>query len=135
MQRRLDCALCNVGGAIDAAIATAAALMVVEPVSNGLSSDCFAIIWDGKELHGLNSSGVVSNSWSPDYFSAKYGVDASGQANRPMRVWDSVTIPGVLAGWEVMHSRFASLPFEELLQPAIEIAERGYFLTPVVSLK
>lgn len=123
------------GNAIDAAIAAAAVLMIVEPVSNGLGSDCFSIIWDGKELHGLNSSGVAPNSWSPDYFSAKYGVDANGLANRPMRGWDTVTIPGALAGWEAMHSRFATLPFEELLQPAIEIAERGYFLTPVVAHK
>jgi len=123
------------GNAIDAAIAAAATLMIVEPVSNGLGSDCFAIIWDGKELHGLNSSGVAPQAWSPEYFSGKYGVDSKGLANRPMRGWDSVTIPGALAGWEVLHKRFGSLPLEDLLQPAIEIAEKGYAMAPVVAHK
>lgn len=123
------------GNAIDAAIAAAAALMIVEPVSNGLGSDCFAIVWDGKELHGLNASGTAPQAWSPEYFSKKYGTDASGLADRPKRGWDSVTVPGALAGWEELHRRFGSLPLGDLLQPAIEIAERGYALAPVVAHK
>ena len=123
------------GNAIDAAIAAAAALMIVEPVSNGLGSDCFAIVWDGKELHGLNASGTAPQSWSPEYFSKKYGADASGMADRPKRGWDSVTVPGALAGWEQLHKRFGSLPLGDLLQPAIEIAERGYAMAPIVAHK
>jgi len=123
------------GNAIDAAIAAAAALMIVEPVSNGLGSDCFAIVWDGKELHGLNSSGVAPQAWSPEYFAKKYGTDANGLADRPKRGWDSVTVPGALAGWEELHRRFGSLPLGDLLQPAIEIAERGYAMAPVVAHK
>ena len=123
------------GNAIDAAIAAAAALMIVEPVSNGLGSDCFAIVWDGKELHGLNASGTAPQTWSPEYFSKKYGIDASGMADRPKRGWDSVTVPGALAGWEQLHRRFGSLPLGDLLQPAIEIAERGYAMAPVVAHK
>ena len=123
------------GNAIDAAIAAAAALMIVEPVSNGLGSDCFAIVWDGKELHGLNSSGTSPQAWSPEYFSKKYGTDANGLADRPMRGWDVVTVPGALAGWEELHRRFGSLPLGDLLQPAIEIAERGYAMAPVVAHK
>lgn len=123
------------GNAIDAAIAAAAALMIVEPVSNGLGSDCFAIVWDGKELHGLNASGTAPQTWSPEYFSKKYGTDASGLADRPKRGWDSVTVPGALAGWEQLHRRFGSLPLGDLLQPAIEIAERGYAMAPVVAHK
>ena len=123
------------GNAIDAAIAAAAALMIVEPVSNGLGSDCFAIVWDGQELHGLNASGTSPQTWSPEYFSKKYGTDASGLADRPKRGWDSVTVPGALAGWEQLHKRFGSLPFGDLLQPAIEIAERGYAMAPVVAHK
>jgi len=123
------------GNAIDAAIAAAAALMIVEPVSNGLGSDCFAIVWDGKELHGLNASGVAPQTWSPEYFSQKYGVEGNGIAKRPMRGWDSVTVPGALAGWEALHQRFGSLPLGDLLQPAIEIAEKGYAVAPVVAHK
>jgi gamma-glutamyltranspeptidase / glutathione hydrolase len=123
------------GNAIDAAIAAAAVLMIVEPVSNGLGSDCFAIVWDGKELHGLNSSGTAPQTWSPEYFSKKYGTDANGLADRPKRGWDSVTVPGALAGWEELLRRFGSLPLGDLLQPAIEIAERGYAMAPVVAHK
>ena len=123
------------GNALDAAIAAAAALMIVEPVSNGLGSDCFAIIWDGKELHGLNASGVAPQAWNPGYFANKYGVDAGGLAKRPMRGWDAVTVPGALAGWETLHARFGSLAFGDLLQPAIEIAERGYAMPPIVAHK
>jgi gamma-glutamyltranspeptidase/glutathione hydrolase len=123
------------GNAIDAAIAAAAALIIVEPVSNGLGSDCFAIVWDGKELHGLNASGVAPQTWSPEYFSGKYGVEGNDIAKRPMRGWDSVTVPGALAGWEALHQRFGSLPLGDLLQPAIEIAEKGYALAPVVAHK
>jgi len=123
------------GNAIDAAIAAAAALMIVEPVSNGLGSDCFAIVWDGEQLHGLNSSGVSPAAWSLDYFSAKYGRESNGLAKRPMRGWDSVTVPGALAGWQALHERFGSLPIANLLQPAIEIAERGHAVAPIVAHK
>ncbi len=123
------------GNAIDAAIAAAAVLMVVEPVSNGLGSDCFAIVWDGKELHGLNASGVAPAAWDVGYFSRKYGVDGQGLAQRPLRGWDTVTVPGAIAGWEALHERFGSLPLEVLLAPAIEIAEQGSFVPPVVAHK
>ena len=83
------------GNAVDAAIAAAAAITLVEPVSCGLGSDAFAILWDGKELHGLNSSGVAPAAWNTDYFKNKYGADGNGLANRPIRGWDSVTVPGV----------------------------------------
>src|SRR3569832_1459887 len=80
--------LLNGGNAVDAAIAAAAALTVVEPVSCGLGSDAFAILWDGKQLHGLNASGSAPAAWTPDYFSKKYG------SKRPERGWDTVTVPG-----------------------------------------
>jgi gamma-glutamyltranspeptidase/glutathione hydrolase len=123
------------GNAIDAAIAAAAALMIVEPVSNGLGSDCFAIVWDGEQLHGLNSSGVSPAAWSLDYFASKYGKESNGLAKRPVRGWDSVTVPGALAGWQVLHERFGSLPLADLLQPAIEIAEKGHAVAPIVAHK
>ncbi|MFS8973226.1 gamma-glutamyltransferase [Cupriavidus necator] len=123
------------GNAVDAAIAAAAAITIVEPVSCGLGSDAFAILWDGKELHGLNSSGVAPAAWNPEYFKSKYGTDANGLANRPIRGWDSVTVPGVIAGWAALHERFGKLPFADLMEPAIEIAERGYAVPPVVAHK
>ncbi|MFM2066733.1 MAG: hypothetical protein RLZZ584_1642, partial [Pseudomonadota bacterium] len=118
------------GNAVDAAVAAAAALTIVEPVSNGLGSDLFAILWDGRELHGLNSSGVAPAAWNPAYFRRKYG---DGQM--PMRGWDSVTTPGAVAGWVALSTRFGKLPFADLLEPAIELAERGHGVGRIVSDK
>ena len=123
------------GNAIDAAIAAAAALIVVEPVSNGLGSDCFAIVWDGNKLHGLNASGVAPQAWSPQFYEKKYGTDGNGIANRPKRGWDVVTIPGAIAGWDALLQRFGSKPLGDLLEPAIEIAEKGYALPPILAHK
>lgn len=120
------------GNAVDAAIAAAAAMTIVEPVSNGLGSDAFCILWDGKELHGLNASGRAPQAWTPDYFRRKYG-DAA--ATPPKRGLDSVSVPGAVAGWVAMSERFGKLPFADLMEPAIEIAERGYLLPPVVQQK
>ena len=86
------------GNAVDAAIATAAVMTIVEPCSNGLGSDAFAILWDGKELHGLNASGCAPQAWTPGYFRAKYGADAK---TPPKRGWDSVTVPGAVSAWVV----------------------------------
>lgn len=123
------------GSAVDAAIAAAAALTVVEPVSNGLGSDAFAIIWDGAELAGLNASGPAPAAWNPAYFKAKYGEDGAGRARNPMRGWDSVTVPGAVAAWGALHARYGKLPFGQLLAPAIALAERGHFVAPVVAHK
>ncbi|SAI39405.1 gamma-glutamyltranspeptidase [Bordetella ansorpii] len=123
------------GNAVDAAIAAAATITLVEPVSCGLGGDCFAIVWDGQRLHGLNSSGVAPAAWNVEYFKRKYGTDAAGLANRPKRGWDSATVPGVVAGWATLHEKLGKLPFEQLFEPAIEIAERGYAVPPVVAHK
>lgn len=119
------------GNAVDAAIAAAAAMTIVEPVSNGLGSDAFAILWDGKELHGLNASGPAPAAWTPDYFAKKYGAASAP----PKRGIDSATVPGAVAGWVALSERFGKLPFADLLEPAIEIAERGYLLPVVVQQK
>lgn len=123
------------GNAVDAAIAAAATIVLVEPVSCGLGGDCFAIVWDGKELHGLNSSGVAPAAWNTEYFKAKYGTGPDGLAIQPKRGWDAVTVPGVVAGWAALHEKLGKLPFEQLFEPAIEIAERGYAVPPVVAHK
>ena len=134
-RRRPDCACCSGGNAVDAAIAAAAAIVLVEPVSCGLGGDCFAIVWDGQQLHGLNSSGVAPAAWNVEYFKRKHGVGPNGLAVQPKRGWDSVTVPGVVAGWAALHEKLGKLPFEQLFEPAIEIAERGYAVPPVVAHK
>jgi gamma-glutamyltranspeptidase/glutathione hydrolase len=120
------------GNAVDAAIAAAAMMTIVEPCSNGLGSDAFAILWDGTQLHGLNASGPAPQAWTSAYFRKKYGADATAPA---MRGWDSATVPGAVAGWVTLSERFGKLPFADLLQPAIEIAERGYAVPIVVQGK
>ena len=123
------------GSAVDAAIAAAATITLVEPVSCGLGGDAFAIVWDGKTLQGLNASGYAPAAWNVDYFKNKYGVNEKGLAKAPKRGVDAITIPGVVAGWAALHERYGKLPFADLMQPAIEIAERGYAVPPVVAQK
>jgi gamma-glutamyltranspeptidase/glutathione hydrolase len=120
------------GNAVDAAVAAAAAMTILEPVSNGLGSDAFCILWDGQSLHGLNASGTAPQTWTPEYFKRKYGADAK---TPPKRGMDSVTVPGAVASWVALSERFGKLPFEDLMQPAIEMAERGYLLPVVVQQK
>ena len=84
------------GNAVDAAIAAAAAMTIVEPCSNGLGSDAFALVWDGGALAGLNASGSAPAAWTPEYFERRHGGAI------PMRGWDSVTVPGAVAGWAAL---------------------------------
>ena len=120
------------GNAVDAAIAAAAAMTICEPVSNGLGSDAFAIVWDGKELQGLNASGHAPAAWTPEHFLRKHGADAS---TPPKRGFDAVTVPGAVGAWMALSERFGKLPFADLLEPAIDIAERGYLVPVVVQRK
>lgn len=124
--------IANGGNAVDAAIAAAAVMTLAEPCSNGLGSDAFCILWDGKQLHGLNASGPAPAAWTPQYFERKQGA---GAATPPQRGWDSVTVPGAVAAWVVLSERFGKLPFADLLAPAIDIAERGYLVPPVIGEK
>ncbi|MCV2349657.1 gamma-glutamyltransferase family protein [Paucibacter sp. Y2R2-4] len=120
------------GNAVDAAIATAACMTLVEPCSNGLGSDAFCILWDGQQLHGLNASGTAPAAWTPDYFFKTYGSELK---NPPKRGWGGVTVPGAVAGWVALSERFGKLSFADLMAPAIEIAERGYAVPVVVQSK
>ena len=123
------------GSAVDAVIAAAATIALVEPVSCGLGGDAFSIVGDGKTLQGLNASGYAPDAWSPDYFKNKYGIGPNGLAQAPKRGVDAITVPGVVAGWAALHERYGKLPFADLMVPAIEIAERGYAVPPVVAQK
>jgi len=108
------------GNAVDAAIATAAALTVVEPVSNGLGSDVFALIWKGGKLHGINGSGFAPKSLSPEFFHSK-GLDSV-----PFNGWPAVTVPGAVATWRELSKKMGKLPLRDVLAPAIEYARKGY---------
>jgi gamma-glutamyltranspeptidase / glutathione hydrolase len=120
------------GNAVDAAIAAAAVMTIVEPCSNGLGSDAFALVWDGRQLLGLNASGRAPAAWTPEWFARQFGADAKAP---PVRGWNSVTVPGAVAGWAALHRRCGRLRFEDLLEPAAEIADRGYAVTPIVQQK
>lgn len=113
------------GNAIDAAIAAAMTLTVVEPTGCGIGSDAFAIVWDGSELHGLNASGRAPQAWNPARFA---GLD-----HIPERGWDSVTVPGAVSGWIALWRRFGSLPLAEIAAPAIRYARDGFALSPVIA--
>lgn len=115
------------GNAVDAALATAIALTVVEPTSNGIGSDAFALVWDGKNLYGLNGSGRAPAALTLDR------VRASGYKAMPPRGWLPVTLPGAPAAWKDLHERFGKLPFAELFEPAIDYAENGYPLSPILA--
>jgi gamma-glutamyltranspeptidase/glutathione hydrolase len=115
------------GNALDAALATAIALTVVEPCSNGLGSDLFAIVWDGRELAGLNASGRAPAAWKPERF--------AGLAAMPRAGWDTVTIPGAVSGWVALSRRFGKLPFADLFANAIAYARDGYAVSPVIAEK
>ena len=109
------------GNAIDAAIATAITLTVVEPAMNGIGSDAFAIVWDGHGLSGINGSGKSPAAWTPDRFKGP---------NMPTQGWDSITVPGAVSTWTALSKKFGDLPFEDLFEPAIRYARDGFQVGP-----
>jgi gamma-glutamyltranspeptidase / glutathione hydrolase len=115
------------GNAVDAALATAITLAVVEPCSNGLGSDLFALVWDGHELTGLNASGRAPAAWTLQRFAALEAMPRAG--------WDTVTIPGAVSGWVALSERFGKLPFANLFAAAIRYAHDGYAVSPIIAEK
>ncbi|MFC6015483.1 gamma-glutamyltransferase family protein [Plantactinospora solaniradicis] len=132
------------GNAVDAALATAIALTVVQPGSNDIGGDLFAIVWDGQRLHGLNGSGrspaaltrdavlAATGGRGAEPTGAHGGAQATGAA-MPARGWLSVTVPGAPAGWRDLHDRFGALPFADLFTDAIGYAEHGFPVSPNVA--
>jgi gamma-glutamyltranspeptidase/glutathione hydrolase len=92
---------------------------------NGIGGDLYAMVWDGSTLHGLNSTGESPAAWHPQRFSA--------YASMPMKGWDSVTVPGGVAGWKALSAKFGRLPFEALFEPAIAYARDGFLVSPFVA--
>lgn len=115
------------GNAVDAAIATAATLTVVEPTSNGIGGDSFALVWIKDKLHGLNSSGRAPKSISIDE------LKKQGLREIPKYGFIPVTVPGAPAGWVELSKRFGKLALREVLEPAIRYASEGFVLTPNVA--
>lgn len=113
------------GNALDAALATAITLTVVQPTSNGIGSDAFAIVWDGARLHGLNASGKSPAAWTPERF--------RGRKEMPTVGWDAVTVPGAVSAWSKLSERFGNLAFEDLFDAAIHYARDGYHVSPVAA--
>lgn len=120
------------GNAIDAAIAAASALTVVEPTANGLGSDAFALVWSEKEqkLFGLNASGPAPALASIERIKADRN-DRDGKM--PALGWTPVTVPGAPKAWAELSARFGKLPLSQTLAPAIRYAEDGYPCAPNLS--
>jgi gamma-glutamyltranspeptidase/glutathione hydrolase len=116
------------GSAVDAILATAIALTVVEPTSNGIGGDAFALVWDGQRVSGLNGSGRAPARAS--------GADcrAAGHQRLPDYGWLPVTVPGTPRAWFDLHQRFGRLPFEQIFEPAIYYAEHGFPVSPIIAL-
>ena len=110
------------GNAVDAALATAITLTVVEPTGNGIGSDAFAILWNGGKLHGLNASGRSPATWTAERFKGRSAMPATG--------WDSVTVPGAVSAWVALSERFGKLPFVDLFEPAIRMRPTASWCRP-----
>jgi gamma-glutamyltranspeptidase/glutathione hydrolase len=116
------------GSAIDAAIAANAVMGVVEPMSNGMGGDLFAIYWDAKTgtLTGINASG-----WSPQALTIEH-LREKGFSKMPELGIDSVTVPGCVQGWTKLHARYGRLPWADLFRPAIYFASHGFPVTELI---
>ena len=115
------------GNAVDAAIATNAVMGVVEPAMNGLGGDLFVIYYDAKTgtLHGLNSGGWAPTGLTPAFLKSK-GID-----RMPSRGIYTVTVPGVVAGWETLRAKYGTLPMRDLLASAEFYADQGFPVSEV----
>ena len=113
------------GNAVDAAIAAAIALTVVEPTSNGIGGDAFALVWSDNKLYGLNGSGRSPQAWSLDQYADRDQMPDLG--------WGAVTVPGAVDAWVKLSNRFGQLPFAELFGPAIDYAHNGFAVSPITA--
>lgn len=121
------------GNAMDAAVATASALTVVEPTANGIGSDAFALVWSAKEqkLFGLNSSGPAPMAASIEAILAD---KKDNDGKMPTFGWTAVTVPGAPKAWAELNKKFGRLSLSEDLAPAIRYAKEGYPCSPNLAL-
>lgn len=117
------------GNAVDAAVAAAAVLNVVEPHMTGIGGDMFAILWVAEEgrLVGLDASGRSGSGMTPEV------LEGEEEGRIPYRGPRSVTVPGALSGWAALVERYGSLDLAEVLQPAIDLAENGFPVSPIIA--
>ncbi len=118
------------GSAVDAAIATNAALGVMEPDMNGIGGDLFAIYWDARtgKLYGLNASGWAPKALTIDHLKSK------NITQMPESGIDTVTVPGAVEGWNKLHERFGRMAWKDLFAPAIFYAENGFAVQELISM-
>jgi gamma-glutamyltranspeptidase / glutathione hydrolase len=111
------------GNAIDAAVATAAVMNVVEPGGAGMGGDVFVIAWLAKEqkLVALNGSGRAAAGATPRHL-----TERGSRQQMPQHGIDSATAPGTVDAWDALLKRAGTLTFKELLQPAVDLAEQGF---------
>ena len=114
------------GNAVDAIVATAAALTVVEPTANGIGSDAFAILWKDGKLRGFNSSGPIPRALSLDVAEAKGWTDPSRDGHLPTYGWTPATVPGAPAAWAELTKTAGKLSLAENLAPAVFLARNGH---------
>src|SRR5213595_767222 len=117
------------GNAVDAAVTAAAVLDVVEPPMTGIGGDMFAIVWSAKDrkLYGLNASGRAGSLMT------RAALLAKGHATMPQQSVEDVTVPGALSGWDALLRRFGTVTLAQALAPAIDYAEQGFPVTPIIS--
>ena len=115
------------GNAVDAAVATAAALAVTEPTSNGIGGDAYSLVWieSEKKLYGLNSSGFAPELMTKEAY--------KGLEKMPRHGFGAVTVPGIPAAWAELNRKFGKLSLYECLKPAIDYAREGYIVYPNVA--
>ncbi|MBV8394555.1 MAG: gamma-glutamyltransferase [Alphaproteobacteria bacterium] len=113
------------GNAVDAAIASAIAITVVEPTMNGIGSDAFCILWDGTKLVGMNASGHSPELMTPDKYEGQAKISDTG--------WGCVSVPGAVSLWMALHARYGKLPFADLFEPAIKYAHDGFRVSYMVA--
>ena len=116
------------GNAVDAAVAMAAVMPLVEPTGNGLGSDAFVLIWKDGRLYGINGSGPSPLAATLDAYRAR------GFTEVPAYGVLSADVPGCVAAWAEVAKRFGRMDFKDVLAPAVDYARRGFAVSPTVSL-